>query len=154
MLDRKLKVERGQSASLHPRYLNRCQDLPDEDRAQEADVILARFLTGQIDLLAPSHINYEMSNVMWTAVHRGRVTEELARESLVEFLSLAIDRVGGERLALEGFDVGRSYGCAAYDGLYLALALHLAIPFLHADDRLRNILAGRFPHELHIDSFV
>jgi predicted nucleic acid-binding protein len=95
-----------------------------------------------------------MSNVMWTAVLRGRATQSLARDSLVEFLSLAIDRVGGERLALDGFDFGRTYGCAAYDGLYLALASRLAIPFVHADDRLRNILAGRFAYELHVDSLV
>ncbi|MEZ4523331.1 MAG: type II toxin-antitoxin system VapC family toxin [Thermomicrobiales bacterium] len=128
--------------------------LPDEDHGQEADTLLTQFLTGQVDLIAPSHINYEMSNVMWTAVRRGRVPEELARDALVEFLSLPIDRVGGERLALEGFDVGRSYGCAAYDGLYLALASRLAIPFLHADNRLRNILASRFPNELYIEAFV
>jgi predicted nucleic acid-binding protein len=94
-----------------------------------------------------------MSNVLRTATLRERVPHELARDSLVEFLSLPIERVGGARLALEGYDLAQEFNCAAYDGLYLALATRLSIPFVHADDRLSQSLTGRFAHEFHVRSY-
>lgn len=127
--------------------------LPDESNATEANELFTDFFTGQIELVAPDHINYEISNVLATAVRRGRVTGTLARDSLLEFLSLPVGRVGGERLALQAYDLARTYDCAAYDGLYLALSSRLTIPLVHADTRLSNTLAGRFPHELPIENY-
>lgn len=41
-----------------------------------------------------------------------------------------------------------------YDALYLALAEQIGCPFVHADRRLHNTLAGRFPHELWIENYA
>jgi predicted nucleic acid-binding protein len=44
-------------------------------------------------------------------------------------------------------------GCSYRDAGYLALADLLGCPFVHADDKLRDKLAGRFPHEVWIEDY-
>ncbi len=127
--------------------------LPDEDYADEARAIFTALTNGVIGLTAPQHIDYEIANVLWTAVQRGRTNDTWARTSLSEFLGLPIEKVGGNRLLLLGYDLARRYGCAAYDGLYVALATDIDCHLLHVDRRLRNILGGRFDLELWIESF-
>ena len=41
----------------------------------------------------------------------------------------------------------KRYGCSYHDAGYLALADLLGCPFVHADEKLRDKLAGGFLHE-------
>jgi predicted nucleic acid-binding protein len=45
------------------------------------------------------------------------------------------------------------YDCSYYDGLYLALAEAARCPFVYADQRLRNTLAGRCPRAMWIEDY-
>ena len=127
--------------------------LPDEDFGTEARAVFTEFIRGSMNLVAPQHIDYEIANVLWTAVRRGRTSDALARTSLIEFLSLPIEKAGDVGLVLLGYDLARQYGCAAYDGLYLALADEIECQLLHADRRLHNILNGRSEQELWVEDF-
>ncbi|CAN5795154.1 hypothetical protein BH23CHL2_BH23CHL2_15360 [soil metagenome] len=88
-----------------------------------------------------------------TAARRDRINDAWARTALITFLSLPIEKVTEEWLVLRGFDLSRQYGCAAYDGLYVALATDTGLPLVHANARLRSTLDGRFEHELWIEEF-
>lgn len=72
----------------------------------------------------------------------------------LEFLQLSIPVVVGTHIIVRGWDASRTYGCALYDGLYLALAEMMDCPLVHADRRLHNSLRGRFPLELWIEDLV
>jgi predicted nucleic acid-binding protein len=125
--------------------------LPDEEYAVESDTLLTAFSLGQIVLIAPQHIYYEVSNALRTAVHRGRLAAPRAHQAMLEFLELNIPSVIGTQLIVRGWDAAMRYGCALYDGLYVALSELLDAPLVHADERLRNTLAKRFPHEQWIE---
>ncbi len=127
--------------------------LPDEDFAQEADTLLTAFSLGQVALISPHHIHYEVSNALRTAVHRHRLAEARARQAMLEFLELEIPTVVGTQLIVRGWSSALQYDCALYDGLYVALADMMGSQLIHADGRLRNTLAQRFPLELWVEDF-
>jgi predicted nucleic acid-binding protein len=125
--------------------------LPDEQFVQQAVGILVALQDGAFSLVCPNHLYYEVGNVLRTSVRRARLTEEEARDALVACLALPISTYGDRELVLRGYDIAQEYDCAAYDGLYLAVASELDCPLIHADGRLRNLLGGRFEHELWIE---
>lgn len=127
--------------------------LNDEEHVVEADALLDAFGAGRIAFIAPEHIHYEVANVLRTAVRRERLPEEEARLSLLDFLGLAIPTVHGTQLIIPAFDLAHEFGCALYDGLYLALADSAGVSLIHADRRLRNTLDGRFPGEFWIEDY-
>lgn len=127
--------------------------LEDEPYTEYADVLFSSFAEGRIDLVVPQHIHYEVANALCTAANRGRFPEVRARTTLVEFLDLDVPVVSGNGLIIRAWDLALRYGCAHYDALYLAVAEITEASLIHADRRLRNTLAGRFPRELWIENF-
>jgi predicted nucleic acid-binding protein len=125
----------------------------DEDHTREADAILVGYRQGLIDLIAPDHLYHEALNSLRTGVRMRRLTIESARGTMRDFLSLSIPTTAGPALYERGFEYALHYDCAFYDALYLALADHAGCPFVHADRRLRNTLAGRFPREVWIEDY-
>lgn len=124
--------------------------LNDEDHTELADRVLFAFRENQVSLYAPEHIHYEVANALRSAIRRGRLSEELGSRAITEFLEWKIPTVQGHALVLGAFEVARRYGCAFYDGLYVALAEDTGLPLLHADRRLRSVLNGTLPNELWI----
>lgn len=58
-----------------------------------------------------------------------------------------------DSLILPAYRLARRFGCSYYDAIYLALAEATALPFLHADDKLRRNLGTRFPLSLWIEDY-
>lgn len=128
--------------------------LRDEEHADVAQTILTGYREGQISLLAPEQIRYEVANSLRTAIRMRRLSPDDARGGIEDFLSWGLPTAAGDELILAGYDISLRYGCALYDGLNLALAETLRCPFIHADRRLRTTLAGQFPLELWIGDFT
>lgn len=128
--------------------------LPDEQFSQESLAILFALQDGALSLATPNHLYYEVANVLRTSVVRGRLNDEEARQSLVGCLALPIRTYRDREFVLLGFDLAQKFGCAAYDGLCLAVASELSSPLIHADGRLRRSLDGRFDQELWIEDFT
>jgi predicted nucleic acid-binding protein len=125
--------------------------LNDEDHVLDAQRILDRFSAGDVSLIAPDHIRYELVNALLTAVRSRRISDEAARSAMNDFLSLDIPTIRDDALLVSGFETASFYECALYDALYLVLAERASVPFVHADRRLRNTLRQRFPNEMWID---
>lgn len=104
-------------------------------------------------LYAPDHIRYEVGNALRNAVRRERVSDTWGDEALAKFLAWRIPTVGDDALIRQGYQVALRYGCALYDGLYLALAENTGLPFIHANLRLCNTLGARFAGELWIGDY-
>lgn len=128
--------------------------LDDETHVAEARAIMTDFAHGRVELLAPSHIRYEVCAAISTACSRGRVPEEEGRQAIDDFLSWDIEVIDRDQLLRDSFAIARRFGCAFYDALYLALAEAARCSFVYADSRLRAIIQNRAPYALWLGEYV
>ncbi len=108
---------------------------PDEAQAQ-AQAILRDHAAGHVRLKAPALIVYEVTNAVWQAERRGRISSAQADEILLAASGLDLKLVPlnwGESLPL-----ARRFGRSVYNAAYLTLAERLNEPFITADERLYN----------------
>ena len=108
---------------------------PDEAQPQ-AQILLRQHASGQVRLKAPTLLLYEVSNAVWQAERRGRITGAQADEILQAAAALQIELLSlewGEMLPL-----ARRYGRSAYDAAYLTLAERCGEALVTGDERLYN----------------
>jgi predicted nucleic acid-binding protein len=127
--------------------------LQDEEDIDAADALLDDFLDGRIHLLAPDHIRYEVPSAVRNALRTDRLTETEGQEAIAEFLNWPLPTVGNSALIQSAYEQALRFGCALYDGLYLALAGATGGTFVHADNRLRNSLGDRFPRAMWLTDY-
>jgi predicted nucleic acid-binding protein len=116
--------------------------LPDESDADLALLLLERFAAGTVQLIAPGHIRAEVPSAI-TVATRGRqprITRTQGDAAIDEFLALALPTVDDDGLVRAAAATAYDYGCAFYDGLYLALAQRLDVRFILADDRFYRLI--------------
>jgi len=106
-----------------------------------------------VQLTAPDHIRYEVANALRVAALRGRVSQPEGRTAASAFLSWRIPTVRTDKLIIAAYDAAAEFGCALYDGLYLALAQATNSPLIYAEDALRRRLGGTFPLALWIGDY-
>jgi predicted nucleic acid-binding protein len=116
--------------------------LPDESDADRAVLLLDRFAEGAVQLIAPGHIRAEVPSAI-TVATRGRqprLTREQGDAAIEEFLTITLPTVDDDALVRAAATTAHEFGCAFYDGLYLALAHRLAVRFILADDRFHRLI--------------
>ena len=111
--------------------------LPDEEHTDRARLLLSRYGQAEIQLIAPSHLRYEIPSAITAATfgRTPRLGQDEARDAIEEFLSLPIQTVDANELILSAYSLVHQSGCAFYDALYLALAQSLGAPLITADRR-------------------
>jgi predicted nucleic acid-binding protein len=112
--------------------------LNDEEHAQEAARLLTRFSQGELVLVAPDHIRYEVPSAITVATRGSQphLTVQQGQEAIAEFLALGLTTIGTDDLILAAYPLVHQYVIALYDALYLALALRLQCSFVTADRKL------------------
>jgi predicted nucleic acid-binding protein len=113
---------------------------PDEAQVQ-AQAILHTHAAGQERLKAPMLVVYEVSNAVWQAERRGRITSAQADEIMQTVVDLDIELLPldwGEMLPL-----AREYNRSAYDAAYLTLAQRAGESLVTGDKRLYNAVKGK-----------
>jgi predicted nucleic acid-binding protein len=129
--------------------------LPDEDDADIAFVLLDQFDQGEIDLLAPYHIRYEVASAI-TVATLGRappLSRNDGETAIAEFIALQLRTSTEDALIPAAYALVHQHGCAFYGALYLALAEHPHIPFIMADGRLYQRI-GHLPNAVWLGNFV
>jgi predicted nucleic acid-binding protein len=117
-----------------------CAFFPDEAQAQ-AQRLVREHVAGRVQLKAPALLPYQLSNAVWQAERRGRVSRSQADEILQAFARLDIEiipQTWGEMLPL-----ARRFNRSAYDAAYLALAEARKEALITADERLYNAVHGQ-----------
>ena len=117
-----------------------CAFFPDEAQTQ-AQRLVRQHVAGRVQLKAPALLPYQLSNAVWQAERRGRVSRSQADEILQAFAGLDIEiipQTWGEMLPL-----ARRFNRSAYDAAYLALAEARKEALVTADECLYNAVHGQ-----------
>lgn len=95
-------------------------------------------MTGAVELLAPSHIRYEVPSAITVATGGStpRLIKQAGQEAIRDFLALGIPTVDTDALILAAFPLVAQYNIAFYDALYLALSRQRSFPLITADNKL------------------
>ena len=118
--------------------------LVDEDLGSQALIVLEKFLSGELALIAPSLLEYEVMNGLVIAQRKGRINEEVILEASEGFLNLEIEQNSLSTFISEALHLSRIYHRSLYDASYLAVAKKENIPLITADLELYNAIRKDF----------
>jgi len=112
--------------------------LADEKYGQKAIGLLDEYLSNELDILAPSLLEYEVINGLIIAQKRARIKEEKILTAIEGFVSLAIKLKNLYLFYPQVLHYCKVYNLSAYESSYLALAVEEGIPLVTADEGLYN----------------
>jgi predicted nucleic acid-binding protein len=111
---------------------------------------------GELLLLAPFTIYYELPAALLKAVRLGRLSEDAGRTAFELFARLPLRTVGNSReAALEIADAAyrltSEVRCSYYDATFLGLADLLGTRVITAEDKVYNAFSARTPLLLWVE---
>ena len=112
--------------------------LTDEEYGQKALNLLDKYILNELDLLAPSLLEYEVINGLTIAQKRGRIKEEKILSAIDGFMDLKIDLKDLSQLYPKVLHYCKIYNRSVYDTSYLAMADEEGVSMVTADKRLYN----------------
>lgn len=112
--------------------------LDDENLGTKALNILTHYISNEIDLLAPSLIEYEVMNGLKIAQKRGRIDKKSFQSGIEGFFNLDITLFNASHFPIKTLDILNLFDISSYDASYLALAENEKTPFVTADKVLYN----------------
>ena len=119
--------------------------LDDEDNGRSALSLLERYVSQELDILAPSLLGYEVMNGLAIAKKRGRIGEDKLQMAVQGFMELEISQKHISSFYPKVIHFYNIYNLSAYDASYLALADEESIPLITADERLYNTVKKDLP---------
>ena len=96
--------------------------LDDEEYGQKALSLLAKYVSEELDIIAPSLLEYEVINGLLIAQKRGRIKEENILTAIGGFVNLEITIMNVSHLYQKVLHYCKVYNCSAYDASYLTVA--------------------------------
>jgi predicted nucleic acid-binding protein len=112
--------------------------LSDETYGQAALGILDKYVSYDIEIIAPSLLEYELLNGLQIAWKRGRIEQEKAIMAFEGFLSLEIEQKDISSYYPKVLRFSESHNLSTYDSSYLAVADEEDIVLVTADENLYN----------------
>jgi predicted nucleic acid-binding protein len=100
-----------------------------QEHAEAASAILA----SKVRLVAPRLLRLETASPLLHAVRRGEMPATQARHILEVLIPASVTFADEPSDELDAFEVARSHGGSAYDGLYVALARRLGAALVTND---------------------
>lgn len=108
--------------------------LGDEADTDKADIIQERFLSGEIELVAPPHFKYEFGAGLRRAARRARIADADAEQAFRDFLALGIPIEHQDDAELQRvWTLAVVINYWFYDSAYVILAKRLGCRWLTAD---------------------
>jgi len=114
--------------------------LPDEEHGPKALDLLDKYISDEIDLVAPSLLEYEVINGLVIAQRKGRVKEEKFLIAIDGFINLDIKLKNISNIYTRVLHYCEIFNCSVYDASYLAVAEKEGISMITADERLYNMV--------------
>lgn len=127
--------------------------LRDEQYTAKADLLFSRFERGEIQLIAPRLITYEVPAAIKRGAVRVKAAKEIWQAALSSFESLGLSIVDDSDAKYEATRLAINYACPYYDALYLLLAEDLGCCFITADEKIWRPLHTRVEYLLLLASY-
>ena len=112
--------------------------LADEEYSQKALGVLDKYVSNDLDILAPSLLEYEVINGLVIAAKRGRIPKDKIHMAADGFTNLELKLKNISLYAPKVIHYCQVCNRSAYDASYLAVASEEKIPFVTADKGLFN----------------
>lgn len=117
----------------------------DEPDSNIAEALLTMWGNKKIVMLAPALLAYEVTNVLYQNVRKGKITINRAREALADvlFIGMELDFFQDPDLGRRAMELAQRFNLpATYDPHYLALAERKGCEFWTADIKLWKAVQG------------
>lgn len=114
--------------------------LADEEYGQKALSLLYRYISNELEILAPSLLEYEVVNGLYIAQKRGRIKEEKLLSAIEGFIHLEIKLKGLSHFYSRVVHYSKVYHRSVYDASYLAIADVEGITMITSDEGLYNTI--------------
>jgi predicted nucleic acid-binding protein len=120
-----------------------CRFLLPEELSDRANLVLQGFLDGELELIAPGLVNYEVGNALWKAVRQGVLEFSDAKLAYSDFLRLGLVPVELRREQhIDALKWGVEVDSTYYDSVYVSLSKSTGATLLTADDALFEKVGG------------
>lgn len=116
--------------------------LLDEEFGKQAISLLSGYATGELSIVAPTLLQYEVLNGLLIAQKRGRIEEKKILRAVEGFFDLDIPLKSIAPLYGRIWRYCKRLGVTVYDASYLAVAEHEGLPFITGDLRLYKLVKG------------
>ncbi|MBE3117267.1 MAG: type II toxin-antitoxin system VapC family toxin [Candidatus Atribacteria bacterium] len=110
--------------------------LPDEERGDKALALLESYVRGEIRMVVPSLLGFEVLNGLLIASRRGRLEIATALRAYRGFQALGLEVADMGADGPEILRIAAQTGLTAYDAAYIALARREKADLLTNDARL------------------
>jgi len=114
--------------------------LVDEEYGQKALDLLSRYVSNELEILAPSLLEYEVVNGLFVAQKRGRIKEEKLLIAIEGFIDLEIKLKNISHFHSKIMNYCKVYHRSVYDASYLALAEVEGATLITSDEGLYNAI--------------
>jgi len=114
--------------------------LVDEEYGQKALDLLFQYVSGQLEILAPSLLEYEVVNGLFIAQRKGRIIDEKLLVAIEGFIDLEIKLENLCRFHSKIMNYCKVYHRSVYDASYLALAEVEGATLITSDEGLYNAI--------------
>jgi predicted nucleic acid-binding protein len=127
--------------------------LRDEQFTDQADLLFSKFGRGEIQLIAPNVIKYEVPAAIKRGTARVKAPEQTWQAALSSFQSLGLTVIDDSDAKHEATRLALDLACGYYDALYLLLAEDLGCRFITADEKLWRNLRTQVGYLLLLESY-
>jgi predicted nucleic acid-binding protein len=127
--------------------------LPDERYGAIALDILDKFVSKEIEIFAPSLLEYEVLNGLLIAARRGRIPKKTVLIAAEGLMDLDIEVDGISSFFPEALHFSKSHNLTAYDASYLAVASARKTELVTADENLYNKVKRDLQWIKHLGEF-
>lgn len=120
-----------------------CRFILSEDLSDKARLVLQGFLDGELELISPSLVNYEVGNALWKSIRQGVLGLPDAKLALSDFLRLGLAPFELEGKGhIDALTWGAEVDSTYYDSVYVSLSKSTGATLLTADDALYEKARG------------
>jgi predicted nucleic acid-binding protein len=117
-----------------------------ETDSDKAVMLLTEWGYEQVEMFAPALLAYEVANILYQDVRKGKYTINVARESLMDVVmkGIVFDFSADLGLSMRAMEFAHRFNLpASYDSHYLALAEQEECELWTADRRLQRAVKGQ-----------